>query len=110
MTAPRFFVPGCEDESKKAEKLWQGTVSFMEEQSFGPIEPRRIYSIHYYQCHDKIGGMDRYGMEKILVLLDAGAMYLCCTANRGVFRGEPILIGKGQPRPRVLEDVVEFSE
>ena len=38
--------------------------------------------------------MDRYGHEMILVMLETPSVYLCCTGNRGVIRGGPILTGK----------------
>lgn len=47
-------------------------------------------------CFDKVGEKDRYGAETILVMLETDSVYLCCTANRGVRRGEPILTGKGE--------------
>jgi hypothetical protein len=34
-------------------------------------------------------------METILMMLETDSVYLCCTPNRGVLRGEPILTGKG---------------
>ena len=60
---------------------------------------RRIYSMQYTHngedCLDKVAEKDRYGAETILVMLETDSVYLCCTAKRGIFRDEPILMGKG---------------
>jgi|GEM_PF-442149 len=94
---PRFFVPGARDR-EQAERVWQSTREFMRRQGFRTSD-RRIYSIQYVHngedCFDKVGEKDRYGTETILVMLETDSVYLCCTANRGVRRGEPILTGKG---------------
>jgi len=94
---PKFFVPYAEDEAQ-SERVWQATRAFMKDQGHN-VHERRIYSIRYHhngkECFDKVGGMDRYGYEEILVILETDSVYLCCTKNRGVIRGEPILIGKG---------------
>lgn len=92
---PTFFIPYSEDR-EEAESAWQSVKAFMERQGFR-VKDRRIYAMAYSHnkkaCYDRVGGRDRYGMEEILVLLDAYAVYLCCTPNRGVVRGEPILTG-----------------
>ena len=93
---PKFFVPYAKDEAQ-AEQVWDATKEFMEKQG-NIVTDRRIYSIAYTyhgeECFDKVGDKDRYGMEEILVLLETDRVYLCCTQNRGVVRGEPILTGK----------------
>ena len=88
---PIFFVPHAED-AAQAERVWEATVEFMRQLGHD-VFPRRIYSIRYHQdgkdCFDCVGGKDRYGTEEILVLLETPSVFLCCTANRGVVRGEP---------------------
>jgi hypothetical protein len=32
--------------------------------------------------------------EEVLVILDAGNLFLVCTSNRGVLRGNPVMVGK----------------
>ncbi len=92
----KFFVPAA-NSSEQAENIWQATFDFMVSQGFSPTE-RRIYSMKYWhngkECFDKVGEKDRYGHEIILIMLETPSVYLCCTANRGVLRGEPILTGK----------------
>ena len=103
---PKFFVPYAKDDVH-AESVWQGGKAFNENKGH-TVSNRRIYSIHYIHnskaCFDKVGGLDRYGKEEILVLLEAKLGYLCCTKNRGVLRGDPILIGKD------IADVTDFSD
>jgi hypothetical protein len=93
----KFFVPHA-DSPEQAERVWQATRDFLIDNGF-QVSERRIYSMRYQHdgkdCFDKVGEMDRYGHEMILVLLETPSVYLCCTANRGVLRGHPILTGKG---------------
>ena len=93
---PKFFVPYAKDD-EHAESVWQSVKKFIEQKGH-IVSNRRIYSIHYShnskECFDKVGGLDRYGKEEILILLETNPVYLCCTRNRGVERGTPILIGK----------------
>ncbi|MBZ5545570.1 MAG: hypothetical protein LAO07_18150 [Acidobacteriia bacterium] len=92
----KFSVPNAQDRDE-AERVWKSTRKFMEEQGH-VTSGRRIRKIKYTHngkgCADEIGGTDRYGRETVLVILEAESVYLCCTANRGVLRGEPILVGK----------------
>lgn len=92
----KFFVPAA-DSPEQAERVWQATRDFMRQQGHAPSE-RRIYSMKYWhdgkECFDVVGGKDRYGHEVILVMLETPSVFLCCTGNRGVIRGEPILTGK----------------
>lgn len=93
----KFFVPAA-DSPEQAERVWQATRDFMIQQGFDTTG-RRIYSMKYWhngkECFDRVGEPDRYGHETILVMLETPSVYLCCTANRGVLRGDPILTGKG---------------
>ena len=96
LNAPSFFVPYAED-TAQAKRVWESTCEFMRKLGH-KVLPKRIYSLRYVhngnQRLDHVGGKDRYGMEEILVLLETDTVFLCCTANRGVLRGQPILIGK----------------
>jgi hypothetical protein len=85
--------------------VWLATREFLG--GFAPTE-HRVFAFAYRHdskdCLDIVGRKDRYGMEEILVLLEGSPTFLCCTANRGVLRGEPILIGKSQwDGPQVVE-------
>lgn len=92
----KFFVPHAEND-QQAEKVWGGVKKNMEDQGF-EVSDRRIYSISY--THNgkhlvaTVGEQDGYGDGEVLVLLESSSVYLCCTPQRGVVRGGPILIGK----------------
>jgi hypothetical protein len=94
---PEFFVPHAEDNAQ-SESVWDATVKFLRDEGF-KVLPRRIYSLRYRHegkpCFDVVGGMDRYNIEEIWVLLETDIVFLCCTKTRGVARGHPIFIGKG---------------
>lgn len=94
---PSFFVPHAKDHAQ-AERVWTATREFMQQQGFSPTS-RRIFAIaHEHKGKPRttsVGELDPYEMEEVLVLLETESVYLCCTANRGVLRGGPILIGRG---------------
>ncbi|HME68916.1 MAG TPA: hypothetical protein VKM54_03510 [Myxococcota bacterium] len=95
---PQFFVPHAEDRAQ-ADRVWDDTRAFLESHSCRTTG-RRIYSIAYEhdgrRWLDQVGERDRYGLETILVLLEAvghPGLFYCCTENRGVIRDGPILTG-----------------
>jgi hypothetical protein len=114
MEGREFFVPAAHD-SDEAERVWQATKTFMEEQhGWNRVTDRRIFRLGY--LHDgkhmeaEVGVVHPYGGlvtwdeptgptgEPVLVILESDpAPFLVCTANRGVLRGEPILVGGGEP-------------
>lgn len=100
----KFFVPYAQDDEQALE-AWQATRKFAEENFPGwVIAARYIYRLDY--THDgkrysiRVGQPHPYG-EEALVILEAAnpfgqVLYLVCTPNRGVLRGEPILVGPGE--------------
>ena len=96
MTIPTFFVPHVED-SGEAERFWQATKTFLESNGFR-VSDRRIYRVSYShdgtKYHDVVGSVSSLAGEEVLVILDAGKVFLACTENRGVMRGMPVIIGK----------------
>jgi len=91
--SPQFFVPHAAD----AESVWQSTKKFMNDQGYSILD-RRIYCIGYShdgkKYFDVVGKVNPLLQEPILVIMDAGTTFLCCTANRGVLRGAPVMVGK----------------
>ena len=94
---PKFFVPHAKD-ADQAESLWKSTKLFNEEQSSRLISDRRIHGLSYShdgtKYHDDIGKKHALLGEEVLVILDAGDLFMVCTENRGVVRGGPFLVGK----------------
>jgi hypothetical protein len=111
---PKFFVPQTPD-PEAAERVWEATRTFLESEGFKPMESRRIFRLGY--LHDgkhmeaEVGVPHPYAMavdwdrleevgdpQEVLVILEClGGPYLVCTWDRGVHRGEPILVGAGEP-------------
>jgi hypothetical protein len=111
---PAFFAPLVEDPDS-AEKLWEATWKFQEEQGGGGLTPRRIFRLGY--LHDgkhmeaEIGVAHPYARkfdeaafaevgppQEVLVILErTDGLFYVCTWDRGVTRGGPILVGAGEP-------------
>lgn len=94
----KFFVPAAKDDVE-AERVYEATKTFAATQTGFSVGPRRIFSISYHhegtdfyaevgQHHERIG-------EVVVAILDTNSgVYLVCSANRSVLRGEPMLVGK----------------
>lgn len=109
----QFFIPYVDD-TDEAEKVWQAVKSFAETQGFGPVTDTRIFRLEYVhnskEMEAEVGQPHPYGHpltweyvpdygdpkagEWVVAILEReGGPYLVCTHNRGVVRGEPILVG-----------------
>lgn len=93
---PKFFLPHATD-ANEAESVVASTIKFMAEQGY-QVTDRRFYSVTYthdgQKYHDVVGKECRLVGEEVLIILDGGGMFLACTPNRGVLRGNPVLVGK----------------
>ena len=96
----KFFVPLASDDDE-AERVWNATRFFARDQLAWEVTDRRIFQINYQ--HEgkayvaEVGELDPRTGETVLVILESNA-FLVCTANRGVARGEPILVGREEVR------------
>ena len=92
----KFFVPGVKDEAQ-AQYIWEGTKKFAEETLLWKVTDRRIFSISYIDNRRnvtaEVGKPAPETGETVFVILES-TTYLVCTANRGVRRGMPLLVGK----------------
>jgi hypothetical protein len=94
----KFFIPHA-DTPELEEHLLQATKDFAQKTTGWTIGPRRIYSIRYR--HDgrdykaTVGQPEPRTHEEVIAILDSNT-YLVCTPNRGVLRGEPMLVGKDE--------------
>ena len=115
---PDFFVPYVDD-TAKAERVWQGVKSLMEDRHGWPnVSERRIFRLEYGHDEERqiaqVGEPHQLGhphswdydqtldttmaRETVVAILESeGGPYLVCTHNRGVAGGRPILIGSDQP-------------
>lgn len=100
----RFFVPAA-DGVEQAEGVYQSILDF---NSAGP-QARRIAALHFVHngeaMHAVVGDpVSRYfGSEVAIAIIDCGSVYKVCTANRGVLRGEGILVGKDSGQPTFFD-------
>lgn len=95
--APAFFIPFA-DSAETADKVYGTIRATMAKEVFQPTE-RRVYRVVYqHSGRDLIatvGEKDIDG-ETVIAILEAynpGPIYMICTPNRGVVRGDPILAG-----------------
>ena len=101
----KFFMPAVDNE-EKAEELYLATKKFAT-QTCWPVTDRRIQSIRF---KDKgrpvlamVGEVEPITGETVVAILESNA-YLVCTPNRGVLRGQPILVGKAE-----VVSVIDFD-
>lgn len=96
-SVPTFFVPHTKDRDQ-AERLREACQKFLRDHGYEVVMDRRIYSVSYShdgkKYRDVIGQTSGLTGEEVLVIFDGGNLFLSCSENRGVLRGEPVLIGK----------------
>ncbi len=101
-----FFVPAC-DSAEEAEKVWEATRTFAQENLGWEVSGKRIFRItgvHDGKAIDcEVGKAEPYEGNMVIAILESNA-YLVCTANRGVLRGEPILVGREE-----AGSIIEFD-
>ena len=94
----QFFVPDPADPAK-AERLYASIKTFAVSQG-DFIQERRIYGLTYRhngkQYNVKVGDVHPFNGELVIAIFRQerpSGCYLICTANRGVVRRGPILVG-----------------
>jgi hypothetical protein len=94
---PSFFLPPVEDDPELAESTYAAIKKFAEEQTGWRVTDRRIFRVEY--THDsqehvaEVGSADNRIGEVCVAILETPECFLVCTRNRGVERGEPMLVG-----------------
>jgi hypothetical protein len=94
----KFFIPAAEN-ADQAERVYAAVAKF----NGAPVSARRICALDWrhngnrMSCEVGSEAPSYYGTgnELVVAILDCGNLYKVCTANRGVLRGEAILVGKG---------------
>ncbi len=93
----KFFIPHSES-NEQAESVYRGIKDFAFQQMGWKISNRRINFIKY--THDskdyiaEVGKEEKRTGAEVIAILESEGPYLVCTKDRGVLRGEPIMIGK----------------
>lgn len=93
----KFFIPAAKD-AQQAEEVYESVAKF----NNALISDRRICALAWQHngvsMFCEVGGeAPAYygtGGEPVVAILDCGNLYKVCTTNRGVVRGEAILVGK----------------
>lgn len=93
---PEFFMPGADDENKAID-AWLATKTFAEQSLGWVVSERLIFRLAYTHDGDDfvatVGEVDDRTGDLVVAILESNT-YLVCTPNRGVLRGEPILVGR----------------
>ena len=102
----QFFVPKAKDDGQ-ARDLYEGARAFCEQQTGWKTTERRIYALRYrndgVEHFADVGSLD--SSEGIAVcVFETAQAYLVCTAERGVIRGFPIVVGRSD-----TSDIEEFD-
>lgn len=108
----KFFIPGAKD-SKQAEEVYEATKTFASEQTGFKPSDRRIFHLSYrhegrdYQA--EVGQIHNRLSETVIAVLETSTIggqmvYLVCTPNRSVLRGEPMLVGSNE-----VKSIVDFE-
>jgi len=99
----KFFIPYAKDK-KQAEKVFQGIKKFAKKSVGWDVTDRRIFSLTYLhdrkKYHSEVGQPDDRVNEEVIAILESYT-YLVCTHNRGVIRGEPVLVGKEEVKKSI---------
>lgn len=93
----KFFVPAAKD-NEQAEQVFEAIEKF----NYAPRQERRICALAWthggknYSCEvgGEAPGYYGTGGEPVVAILDCDRLYKVCTTNRGVVRGEAIMVGK----------------
>ncbi|MDQ6833454.1 MAG: hypothetical protein M3008_08650 [Chloroflexota bacterium] len=103
----KFFLPGAEDDTVDAEKNYEAIKRFVEETTTWGTSKRRVFSVAYH--HEgtnyvaQVGKREVRTGETVIAIFDS-MTYLVCTPNRGVLRGDPIMIGENE-----VDSFVDFD-
>ena len=102
-----FHVPRT-DSDEQAQQVWIRVRAFLTQQGLSTTERRnrKVYFHHNGKDYEaEIGKVFSDLQEEALLILEAASpklIYLC-TANRGVVRGGPYLIGARDPATYVVD-------
>ncbi|GAA4405717.1 hypothetical protein GCM10023187_24400 [Nibrella viscosa] len=92
----KFFVPAVKDETE-AEKVYGILRKKVIQQHGYQPGPARLYQLVYeengQEFTDTVGEPSPFGGERVVAIFQAEDKYLVCTANKGVVKGLPMMVG-----------------
>jgi hypothetical protein len=97
---PRFFIP-AEDDPEKAEAILKSIADFIAA-AVPPMAQRIFRVVYQHNGKDMIAEVgkdaDLYYRERgpVVAILGSNPFFVCLP-NRGVLRGDPIMVGSGYP-------------
>ncbi|NQT80260.1 MAG: hypothetical protein HQ555_07725 [Candidatus Aminicenantes bacterium] len=96
----KYFVPNAKD-SKEAQYILEATKKFVKKMLGWDVTDRKIFRLKYEHDGKKriaeVGKEEEATNEVVILILESNT-YLVCTANRGVLRDIPLLVGKEEVR------------
>ena len=101
-----FFLP-CADDLKIAEENYNAIKKFAEQQTFFEVTEKRIFSLRYEhegrRHYAEVGKVHGRIGELVIAILESKSLsgqtvFLICSPNRCVLRGEPMLVGEDEVR------------
>jgi len=91
-----FFVPSTKDEAE-AEKVYDILRRKLAAQHRYEASPDRIYELEYEETGHRsvltVGKSDFTLGEVVVAIFRADDRYLVCTPNRGLLKGQPMVVG-----------------
>lgn len=97
----QFFVPAASS-AEEALKVYEATRQFSEEQLGRKTKPKRIERICFdhdgHTWEAVVGEQFTEINELVIAIFEMDQLFIVCTPNRGVLRGEPYLVGKNSTR------------
>lgn len=94
----KFFVPHAADD-EQALRVWDSVRAFLAEQGISTAD-RKVWKLSFRHngkhYSEEVGRVAADLREEVLIILKAAdnyPLYYVCSANRGVARGEPYLVG-----------------
>ena len=92
----KFFVPATKD-SQEAEKAYLALRRKMAQTHGYTPGPARLYQLVYedngQEYTETVGEASAFGGERIVAIFQAEDKYFVCTANKGVVKGLPMMVG-----------------
>lgn len=89
-----IFATKTDDEAKS---VYDEIVKFNSQQTGRKIIERKIFAIDYNHnskvYRAECGKIEQRTGETVIAILQTDQIFFVCTPNRGVLRGEPILVG-----------------
>ncbi len=93
-----LFVPS--PDGALAEKVYDAIKAFAIQTSSGNITNRRIFRLTFRdkdkERRAEVGKSDPIEGNTVIAILESDNCYMVSTPNRGVHRGEPVMIGRDQ--------------